>query len=138
MNLVQGNLNEGTNGQYVYLGFTQTSVDFMALNDIKAVYGGAVPDATKTINGRTYKLFGYDANLGVNWSPIWLYAAGHEYGQNPLNPAGTPIKNLFVEIDGDLTGRTGTGWERVKFTDGSDAELNLGTTGSIIYLWMRR
>ena len=94
---------------------------------------------TVSSNGSTYTLIG-DANNG--WAgvpgsftpnPVWLY-------QSSDPAAGAPIRDLFVEIDGDLTAMTGTGWERVQWTSGGYANLNQGRGWECpqVYLWMRR
>ena len=120
------------------MGYTDTTNDIYALRDIKMIYGGSEV-SSRIINGKTYQLIGTDADSGIpNHTSIWLYGSSYDYGQNPANPAGDPIKELFLEIDGELKGMTGAGWERVSVVDGWWANLNPLTPDKPIYLWMRR
>jgi len=143
--ILQPNLNHGGGGgNYVYIGYTQTQLPASTvLRDIVAVKGGNNPETPKTINGQSYALFGFNDSVSANsgrkmpnsnnmiWAPnVWLY-------QNRSNTNKPPIKNVYIEYDGDLSGRNGTGWTRVKWSDGGDANMNLGG-GKEIYLWVQR
>jgi len=136
MNILDVDLNKGAKGAYIYLGYTETTNANEGVADLKAFYYGSNdnnPPLTKVINGITYHAFGYNLNHGTKGGSIYLYAA-----YVGASPGYAPLKELYVEDDGQLSGRNGTGWERVKWTDGGDANMNYYAGGSQIYIWMRR
>ena len=142
---IGGNVNHGVNVinvPWLYMGYIKTPSEAQSIRDIKifqAVRSNNEPELTKIINGKTYYRRGGDLLQGCNsgyWS--WLYIT-----KDPS--AGAPIKNLYLEIDGELAGREGTGWSRVVFTSGEWANLNYPAwtwdskrTGSVIYLQVQR
>lgn len=132
--ILNGSLNKDAPGKdYIFLGYTGTDTANEAITDIKAVNSGTnfKPRSSIVLNGITYYQFGCDANQGVSGDYIWLY-----YTKN--TNAGKPIKDLFVEIEGDIEKMAGTGWTRVKWTGGGDADMNKGNSGKIVYIWMQR
>ena len=124
VNPLAGNLTS-VKKEYMFLGYTMSSDEITAITDIKAYKGGGT--TPKDIGGYTYTRLEYNINMNANEAPVWLY-----YTKD--RRAGTAIKELFVERKGDISNRTGYGWTRVKFSDGTDANLN----SVPIYLWMRR
>jgi len=136
MNILDVDLNKGAHGDWIYLGYTETANDDQGIYDLKAFYSGdnTNPPLSKTINGLFYNRYGTNLNNGTIGGAIYLYAlivGGAGTGK-------TPLKQLYVEADGNLSGRNGTGWERVKWTTGGDANMNYYAGGSQIYIWMRR
>ncbi|MCL2066936.1 MAG: InlB B-repeat-containing protein [Treponema sp.] len=134
-------LNTPSEQNYLYLGYTTTVTapgPLAGIGDIKAVKGGSNPTTPKVINGKTYHLFGYDANKGLGGDNIWLYANYQDYN-------GKFITDLFVEVNGEIGSMVGSGWERVKWSGGGDANMNSGYVKGLdygsaypIYIWMRR
>jgi hypothetical protein len=140
LNTVPGDLNHGAGGSKLYLGFTQTASDTESpVTDIKAT-SGTNPNArsTITINEIEYTHFGYDANKDAGGPYIFLY-----YTKDPRK---SPLKNIYVEHNGDSTAKDkdgvpkmpGTGWERVIWNNGGEADMNKGAKGSTVYIWVQR
>ena len=128
VNIVPGNLRSGRS-DYMRIGYTETTNANVGITDIKAVRGTNLP-LTKVINGKTYHSFGY--TLSKNKSNC-LYACWVED-----SPGAATIKDIFMEINGDLSGMEGIGWERVKWTDGTNANTSEGAGGDTVYIWIRK
>jgi len=123
-------LNKGAGGDYIFFGYTRTSDSTKAITmpGIR-VQGDEAPPKSYTWQGNTFNIVSYtDLNKGCkSGKDIYLYETrGKESNYKP-------VIDLFVSIDGDLSGRLGsTGWYR----EGDD--LNRGAGGRDIYLWFRR
>jgi len=132
---IRVDLNKGAGGHYIYIGYTTTTDPNAALRGIAFRTEQSAPK-TFQYDGASYSKFGYDVNKGAKGEYIWMYASWD-------TAAGGPIKQLFVEVDGDLSGRSGaTGWSRTVYLDGGrwqgDMELNKGAKGAYIFLWVNR
>ena len=113
------------------IGYTETTSTNVGITDIKMLLGTNLP-LTKVIDGKTYHRFGHTLHKqAVQHS---LYSCWVE--DSP--PGAAPVKDIFVSIDGDLTGMEGTGWEIVKYTSGGNADMNKDSGGKTVHLWMRK
>jgi len=71
-------------------------------------------------------------NINAGGNYIWIYSTKD-------TSAGTPLRNLFVQIGSDQSGIKDSGWSEVQFTSNDQPpDLNKGAGGSYVYLWMQR
>ena len=131
--LVPGDLNAGKGSNRIRMGFIEsTSVNY-TIRDIKALKGNKNPPATMIIGGKTYILLAVNTNSTAGGDYVWLYCTKD-------STVGAPLKNLYVEKNGDLVSMSGSGWTRVQWTSGGGvgADLKSGVSGVNVYLWMQR
>lgn len=131
LTIIRKDLNYGAGGDYIYLGYTTTTNPNEAIRDLVLVYGKDPADPI-IYKDTTFNKINNDLNRGARGDYIYLY-----FSKNPK--LGDPIKALFVEINGDSSGKNGTGWSRVTdYKDSSKCDLNRNAGGAYIYLWMQR
>lgn len=133
LTIIQKDLNQNAGGNYIYLGYTTTTNPNEAIRGLSLRFGSDPPN-TFNLNGAAYMLRAeYDLNKGAGGNDIFLY-----YSKD--KEAGEPVKALFVEINGDSTGKSGSGWSRVgDWQKPKDLyDLNKGAGGDDIFLWMQK
>jgi hypothetical protein len=133
LTIIQKDLNMGAGGDFIYLGYTTTTDPDEAIRGLTLRFGSG-PPSSLNLNGAPYTLRSeYDLNKGAGGNDIYLY-----YTKN--KKAGAPVKELFVEINGDSSGKSGTGWSCVgDWKRPKDLiDLNRDAGGANIYLWMQR
>ncbi len=131
--IIRKDLNQNAGGDFIYLGYTTTANPDEAIRGLVLRFEEDCPQ-TMTYNGSLYyKRNEYDLNKGAGGYDIYLY---YTKDKN----AGNPLKELFVEINGDSSGKTGTGWTRVADWQRPESyyDLNKGAGGADIFLWMQR
>jgi hypothetical protein len=116
-------LNKGTGGDYIYMGWTTTTIPEEAMTD---TYIGHATKAAKATAPSGYIKIDKDLNAGAGGQYIYLY-----YKRN----SGTPIKSFGLEIMGQ--GKSGdfpaAGWT-VDTTNLNDGIKK----GNTINLWTKR
>jgi len=132
MTVIEKDLNQGAGGAYIVIGYTITTFEADAMRNITARIGNNPPNSVLS-GGLSYDLINVDMNQGASGSYIYLY-------KTKIPAAGAPLQNLFVEINGETSGMSGSGWSRVGEWDNpaSAVEMNRGAGGAHIYIWMKK
>ncbi len=143
--VVGQDLNEGSGGQYIFMGYKKGTAESNAVRRI-AFYNGSNPPATQTYDGVLYKRVdnGYldhsatsnpiDLNLGSSGSDyIYLF-----YTTDPK--AGPPMTNIDWENDTDNDGndcKEPAVWMNTNSygTAGKIADMNANAGGAYIYFF---
>jgi len=130
--IIRKDLNHNAGGDYIYLGYTTTTNPDEAIRGLVLMFKKDIA-ATLTYNGALYHKINNDLNKGAGGDDIFLY-----YSKD--KKAGEPVKALFVEINGDSSGKSGTGWSRVADYEkpSTHYDLNRNAGGADIYLWMQK
>lgn len=133
MYIIEKDLNHRAGGYWIYLGYTVTTDPKEAITGLVLRYEENKPSKF-TYKGSEYTLIEkYDLNRDAGGYYIYCY-----YTKD--SKAGSPVKNLFVSINDDFSGRQGLGWLKVADWARPDNynDLNKSAGGSDVYLWMQK
>jgi len=126
-------LNRGAPGNHIFLGYKTTTDSAKAIRGLYIdVDQGSKWKDPFSYGGVTYSIVRnqksevIDLNKGdAGTTYIWLYRSKQEN-------AGSPIKELFIQVVGEDGSPTGDGWSKV------NVNLNKGNAGVSMFLWYRR
>lgn len=127
-------LNQGTKGDYVLLGWTLTTDITKALTGVMIGKSSDAKDITDFVyhNGVRYDKTGVDLNKSAKGEYIYTYVTYD-------NGTGKVIEDIGFEVGGNLTFETTKLWSSVNSFDSpnSKADLNDGAFGKYIYMWKK-
>lgn len=148
--IIDKDLNGGTGGYFVYMGYTTTDNPDEAIRGLTLAWSDQQSKFQDSVryNNVIYNIIKqYDLNKGVDYNFIHVpYIPIVQLYYTKDKSAGEPLKNLYIEINGNLTGKGGDNWYRVcDRGDSNIADLNygahypgVGDGAWYIYLWMQR
>lgn len=124
---VSWDLNRGSGGDFIYLGYTTTTDPGQAVTDIAIVYGEGADSYTN--EGVTYKPTKVDLNHGASGQFVWLL---YTHDPKAAKATGYVISDIGVETGAGNTPNvrpSDPSWRPIY------ADLNKGASGDTIFLW---
>ncbi|KAJ4938869.1 hypothetical protein JOQ06_028335 [Pogonophryne albipinna] len=120
-NIIDGNLNEGTGGNYIRLWYKHGSVP---ITKVQVSFNNNMADG---LNNAGYTPIKKDLNAGAWGDYLYLW---YSQGSGEFD---TPIVDISVTTDAaNEAEKFAFGWERVA------CDLNRDANGNLIHLWLKR
>lgn len=130
--IVNLDLNKNAGGAWIYLGYKTTTEKEKAITHIIADYYSKPQSKNIKSNGYDMSIINVNLNEKASGKYIYLY-----YTRNAN--VGKPLTDIKYQFGDEIQGETPDGYNGVRcFTTGELMDFNMGTKGTLIYLWFKR
>lgn len=131
-NIVPLDLNKNAGGDWIYLGYKKTTSKENAITHIIADYYSKSQSQNIISNGYNMQIINTDLNKNASGKYIYLY-----YTRD--TKVGEPLTEIIYQDRDKIQGGSVDGYNGLRsYTTGELMDLNMGTSGDLIYLWFKR